>query len=1389
MERSYPKPKRRSRYTVNHYTHASYQADDLDAYDSNYDEIFTAKVVLMANLYSYGSDVLSEVPYSVNTHNDMLNQGVQEMPYSEQKHLVNYLENEITSDSNIIPYSQYLLETQNAAVQDINSSAQQDAMILYVFEQLSNQVINYNKVNEDNIIANETLSAELERYKERLKLLEDGQNMDLSAQEKLIMDDIIREKNAKFMDFEKEFNYLKQTLSKKSKEKELLRKKFNVFKNESKDKEATNIDKEIALEKSVISKETNVISITNFEETLMLEEESRSEMFLKQSDPMVLENKDIVDNATTMALGMYNLDPIILAPKVKNNREAHEYYLKHTMEQAAILREVKFLASKDEAPDFIIKIMKKIQVTLNATVRNTRTDNATNLGLVPNPPPSASFVPPSRHEWDLVFQPVFGDFFSPPASVASPVPVEEAPAPVESTGLPSLTTINQDAPLPSTSQTTSQLQSQTIPLYAEEESPDLEMYKDALTQSCWIEAMQEELHEFERLEVWELVPRPDKVMVITLKWIYKVKLDELGMDVKTAFVNGIFREEAYVSQPNGFVDPDNPNHVYKLKKALYGLKHAPHAWGIFLNQSKYALELLKKYEIESCDLVDTQMVKKSKLAEDTQGKAIDPTHYRGMVGILMYLTSSIPDLVHDSAIALTAFTDADHAGCQDTRRSTSEKQVENIVIKLYFVRTEFQLADVFIKALCRERIEFLIDKLGMRSFTPETLKELADGDGDLYIAPDGDLYMRLDGDLYTSSRRIAFSKPQREEMYQVTLEALKLSPYYPAFVITAKVLEIYMYQFWTTIKKIENLDAYNFKLEKKKCQVDTEELGYSGRCNMLSAVHTDQMQQPWRTFATIINREISSTRKEHMHYPRFTNVIINHFISKDKTISIRNMINLHTISDDSLLGLHEVTTAQLVLLVYKVTTVFNKVNAFRIYNIKDSQAYKTYYDFATGKVPPKKANKYKKVASPLRKLPLVKEAEPVKKGKRVKISAKKSTTAPTVGVAIKDTPGVSVSKKKAIAKVDRSKGVPDEKQRKTSGTDEGIDDNDDDDDSKGDDDKGDSDDDGDSNADDNKRTDSDDEDDDENPSFTLKYYDEEEHDEEYKSDDDKENVFEKKDDDLYKDVDKTNSSKQSYYVSSDFASKFLILENVSTAVDEVTSMMNVKSLQEESSTQAPSFFSVPVTVISKTAIAHAITIPPNISMITPPSQLTTPSPAPTTVPTTTSIPALPNFSSLYATRTTLKSYTKDFEKKAQEDRKLYIDIVEKSVKDIIKDEVKSLLPHILRKEVSDFATPVIQSTNNESLRNVIMAKSSSQPKSTYEAAESLTEFKLKKILLEKMERSESYKTASKHKELYEGLVKSYNLDKDLFSSYGNVYSLKRDRDDKNKDEDPFVGSE
>ncbi|GJX63017.1 hypothetical protein Tco_0295917 [Tanacetum coccineum] len=136
----------------------------------------------------------------------------------------------------------------------------------------------------------------------------------------------------------------------------------------------------------------------------------------------------------------------------------------------------------------------------------------------------------------------------------------------------------------------------------------------------------------------------------------------------------------------------------------------------------------------------------------------------------------------------------------------------------------------------------------------------------------------------TSNQQMIF----QEETYQVTLEALKLSPCYPAFQITAEVPEIYMHQFWNTIKNIRKTDAYDFKLDKKKCRVDTEvfreilqicprlpnqdfmelpseddllsfikELGYSGNCEMLSAIRTDQMHQPRRTFAAVINRCIS----------------------------------------------------------------------------------------------------------------------------------------------------------------------------------------------------------------------------------------------------------------------------------------------------------------------------------------------------------------------------------------------------------------------------------------------------------------------------------------------------------------------------------------------------
>ncbi|GJS82671.1 integrase, catalytic region, zinc finger, CCHC-type containing protein [Tanacetum coccineum] len=103
--------------------------------------------------------------------------------------------------------------------------------------------------------------------------------------------------------------------------------------------------------------------------------------------------------------------------------------------------------------------------------------------------------------------------------------------------------------------------------------------KEEMVDSPWIKAMQEELHQFDKLQVWELIDKPFGKTIIKLKWLWKNKKDEdQTMDVKMAFLNGPPKEEVYGAQPDGFVDPDHPEKVYRLRKALYGLKQAPRAW-------------------------------------------------------------------------------------------------------------------------------------------------------------------------------------------------------------------------------------------------------------------------------------------------------------------------------------------------------------------------------------------------------------------------------------------------------------------------------------------------------------------------------------------------------------------------------------------------------------------------------------------------------------------------------------------------------------------------------------------------------------------------------------------------------------------------------------------
>ncbi|GKA24461.1 putative ribonuclease H-like domain-containing protein [Tanacetum coccineum] len=284
-------------------------------------------------------------------------------------------------------------------------------------------------------------------------------------------------------------------------------------------------------------------------------------------------------------------------------------------------------------------------------------------GLMPNPPSLTSSVPPTKDDWQTLFQQMFDEYMNPPPSVDLQVPAVIAREPTVSIVIPlSVEEADHDIEVahmdnnpffdililePSSEESSSQVinlnnvhslnqppehinkWTKDHPINNVIGDPSRPVSTRHQLQKEALISMQEELNEFENLKVWELVPRLDRVMIITLKWIYKVKLDELGgvlknkaclvargyrqeeginfeesfapiarleairifivfvahmnmviyqMDVKTAFLNDILCEEVYVSQPYGFVDPENLNHVYKLKKALYGLKQAPHAW-------------------------------------------------------------------------------------------------------------------------------------------------------------------------------------------------------------------------------------------------------------------------------------------------------------------------------------------------------------------------------------------------------------------------------------------------------------------------------------------------------------------------------------------------------------------------------------------------------------------------------------------------------------------------------------------------------------------------------------------------------------------------------------------------------------------------------------------
>nr|GEY14518.1 retrovirus-related Pol polyprotein from transposon TNT 1-94 [Tanacetum cinerariifolium] len=235
------------------------------------------------------------------------------------------------------------------------------------------------------------------------------------------------------------------------------------------------------------------------------------------------------------------------------------------------------------------------------------------------------------------------------------------------------------------------------------------------------------------------------------------------MYVKTAFLNGPLKEDVYVAQLDGFVDPDHPKMVYQLRKALYGLKQAPRAWYVELSKFLTSKGFTKGQSI------GTPMAMKLKLDADLSGNPVDQTDYRSKIGSLMYLTSSRPAIVQaGSSFNLTAFSDADHAGCIDTRKNTSRRiqflgdklvswmskkqnctamssakakyvalsascaqvmwmrtQLQDYGFYYNKIPTEYQLADMFTKALPEDRFKYFVRRIVMRCLTPAELEVLA----------------------------------------------------------------------------------------------------------------------------------------------------------------------------------------------------------------------------------------------------------------------------------------------------------------------------------------------------------------------------------------------------------------------------------------------------------------------------------------------------------------------------------------------------------------------------------------------------------------------------------------------------------------------------------------
>ncbi|GJT98419.1 hypothetical protein Tco_1093937 [Tanacetum coccineum] len=694
----------------------------------------------------------------------------------------------------------------------------------------------------------------------------------------------------------------------------------------------------------------------------------------------------------------------------------------------------------------------------------------------------------------------------------------------------------------------------------------------------------------------------------------------------------------------------------------------------------------------------------------------------------------------------------------------------------------------------------------------------------------------------------------KEATFQVVLDALAFTSFYHAFLITADVPAIYMQEFRATVS-VHKQKFKDLTLERDILSF-IRDLGHNGDITYLTDVNVDYLHQPCRAFTTVINKCLSgketgmnkihlssaqilwdSKKTNKMSYPRFTKIIIDYFMSKDQSILKRNKIFWHTSHDDTMF------TSMRCISRHEDTQVYGTILPKELTNqaMLESNAYKTYYAFASGKKAPKPKYVQKKVdpdTSPKQKL------VQATKGTKLKSKAK-------VAKSDKKKQPVKKLKAKGLAVLSESK-VLDEQQQKSSGIDEGTgiipgvpdvpiykyesekeswgDSKDEDNENNSNDisDEGDDDNDG-NHGDDDDATDDDKQegddtnnDDEETDSdriesdrikipildqSTIEFYEEEEEeniDDEEKMYDDEDNEVTKE---LYEDVnvnlgnedtDITNadqgaSEQQNVSQESRFEqveedayvtlTPLLNLDNPSPTDNKIASLINTTAQHATSIPEITSSFTT--------------TVPPPPPFFYPLQQEAAPTPTPTASETTTSLPALLDFASVFKFTERVFNLEKDVSKikqvdqlqtRSSDEKNACIELVDTSMRALIKEEANTQLPQILPQAVSDFATHVIEKNVTELVKAAVLTRSSSQPTSTYEAAALLSEFELTNILIDKIEKSKSYNKADYKNKLYDALVESYNTDKDLFDSYGEVFSFKRSRDE-DKDRDPSAGSD